>query len=113
MIAKLIAAFFAAIVLIKSYDEYRHKREPLPVLALWVASWACVLVVAFYPSTVEWLANSKILGEKTGLGTVLGIGIVFLLFLSYRLYLKTERIERIMNQLISELAQKDWPEKKD
>lgn len=106
MIAAAITALFAAVVLAKSFDEFRHGREPLPVFLFWTGTWLAVLVLAFAPSITKWLGD-VIFGENTGLGTIFGIGMVILLYLCYRLYLKAERTERLVNQLISDLAVRD------
>jgi hypothetical protein len=106
MIAKVIAAVFAALVLVKSYDEFRRGREPIAVFLFWLTTWAAVLVVAFWPGITD-VIREKILGPGAGLGTIFGIAIVFLLYLSYRIYLKADRNEEIINRLISELAIRD------
>lgn len=104
--AKIIASVFAILVLIKSYDEYRRGREPLIVFLFWASTWAAVLVVAFWPGITD-IIRDKILGPHTGLGTIFGIAIIFVLYLSYRIYLKAERNEQNLNRLISELAIRD------
>lgn len=111
MIPELIAAAFALLVLIKSYDEFRRGREPLPVFLFWLVTWGAVLVIAFFPSVTDWI-RARLLGPRAGLGTIFGIAIVFLLFLSYRLYLKADRVERDVNRLISELALRDFDKEK-
>ncbi len=106
MIAKIIAAFFAALVLVKSYDEFRRGREPLAVFLFWSTTWLAVIFVAFWPGVTD-IFREKLLGPRAGIGTILGIAIVFLLYLSYRIYLKAERNEQDINRLISEMAIRD------
>lgn len=103
MIAQAIATFFASLVLVKSIDDFRRRHEPLPVFLFWITVWTAVLIAAFFPDTTYWLRD-KILGPHAGIGTLLGIAIVFLLFLSYRVYIKADRTERAVNRLVSELA---------
>lgn len=106
MVAKIIASIFAILVLVKSYDEFRRGREPLTVFLFWVMLWLGVLVVAYFPGVTDWV-RARILGPGAGLGTIFGIALVFLLFLSYRMYLKIDRAERDINRLISDLALRD------
>lgn len=106
MVAKIIASIFAILVIIKSYDEFRRGREPLTVFLAWLVLWVGVVIVAFFPGITDWL-RSRILGPGAGLGTIFGIALVFLLFLSYRMYLKIDRTERDINRLISDLALRD------
>jgi hypothetical protein len=93
------------LVLVKSYDEFRHGREPLPVFLFWLLMWSLVVLVAIFPEITSWL-RTQVFGAGTGIGTFLGIGFVFLLFLSYRLYIKAERAERRINALISHVTLK-------
>ena len=108
MVAQAIATFFASLVLVKSFDDFRRRHEPWPVFLFWVSVWAAVLVTAFFPGITFWLRD-HVLGPQAGIGTILGIAIVFLLFLSYRIYVKADRTERAVNTIISELALKDLP----
>lgn len=108
MIAQAIATFFASLVLVKSFDDFRRRQEPLPIFLFWVTIWVTVLLVAFFPGVTFWLRD-HILGPETGIGTMLGIAIVVLLFLSYRIYRKADRTERAVNKIISELALRDLP----
>lgn len=103
MIAAIITGFISALALIKSFDEFRRGREPWPVFAVWVIAWGSIVLVAIFPQITDWV-RLHILGPDAGIGTIVGIAIVFLLFLCYRLYLKSERTERTLNQLISDLA---------
>ncbi len=107
MIAKIIAALFAGLVLAKSYDEFRRGREPLPVFLFWAVIWTVVVVVAFFPQVTDFL-RTNILGPTAGIGTIFGIAVIFLLFLSYRIYLKTDRVERDLNRLLSQIALRDF-----
>ncbi len=109
MIAQAIAAFFAALVLVKSFDDFRRRREPLPVFLFWLAAWLGVLVMAFFPGVTFWVRD-HILGPQAGVGTILGIGNIFLLFLSYRIYVKADRTERVLNRLVTRLALRDLPD---
>ncbi len=112
MLVKVIVTLFSLFVLIKSYDEYRRRREPWPVFLFWLAVWSSVLVFAYFPRIADWL-RINILGPQAGVGTVIGVAIVFLLFLSYRIYLKAERLERDLNDLTSDLALREHAASRD
>lgn len=108
MIPQAIAVFFASLVFTKSFDDFRRRQEPLPVFILWITVWSSVLLVAFFPGITFWI-QEHILGPQAGIGTMLGIAIMFLLFLTYRMYVKADRTERAVNRLITELAIRDLP----
>ena len=103
MVAATITGLISALVIAKSFDEFRRGREPWPVFTVWLLTWSSVALVAIFPQVTDWV-RLRILGPDAGIGTIVGIVIVFLLFLCYRLYLKAERVERTLNQLISDLA---------
>jgi len=51
---------------------------------------------------------AQILGpRRAGLGTFFGMGLVFLYFVVYRIYVKIERIEQNLTKTIQELALRD------
>jgi len=78
----------------------------------WTVIWLAVLILAFFPSIIDINLN-RFGSGRDGIGTFLGIGLVIVLFISYRLYLKSERIERQLTKLVQDLALKKIPPKKD
>ena len=102
-LAQFFAALFAFLVITKTLVDYKKGRESRVMFLFWLLTWSIVLVVAFFPNFVNILINRFGLG-KTGLGTIYGLGLVFVLFVLYRIYLKTNGVERDLNKLIRELA---------
>jgi len=105
-IAQAIAVFFGVLVTIKSYDEFRHRREPLIMFLFWTGLWIGVVFIALFPHIALKL-STKIFGADAGFGTLFGIVTVFGLFLAYRLYIKAERAERRINKLLTLVTTKD------
>jgi hypothetical protein len=111
IISKVFALLFATIVISKGVVDYKNKNESLTMTVFWIATWLAITTVAFFPSIVD-SAIALAGGSRTGLGTVLGIAIIFVLFISYRIYAKANRIEKQVNQLAKILALKDIKERK-
>lgn len=109
-IASIIAGIFAALVIAKSFDEFRRGREPLIMFLFWLTIWATVLIFAVAPQAADWV-RVMIFGQNAGLGTIFGISVTFILFITYRIYLKAERTERLVNQLISDIALSEFNQK--
>lgn len=109
-IASIIAGIFAALVIAKSFDEFRRGREPLIMFLFWLTIWATVLIFAVAPQAADWV-RVMIFGQNAGLGTIFGISVTFILFIAYRIYLKAERTERLVNQLISDIALSEFNQK--
>ena len=111
-IAQIFAVVLALIAIAKSYLGFRAKLESLQVFLFWLLTWSGVVVIALFPTIVDFVI-ARFGGGRTGLGTFFGMGLVFLFFVVYRIYLKLERIEQNLTKTIQELALRDdWMSKK-
>ena len=109
---KLFSVALAAIAISKSYVDFRARVESLQMFLLWSLTWITVVVIALFPSIVDIILAYSASG-RAGLGTFFGMGLVFVLFVVYRIYVKLERVEQKLVKTIQELALKeDWIEKK-
>lgn len=97
-IAKIFVVVLAILAVSKSYISYREKKESLAMVIFWTFSWVVINVVAFSPAAVGFLLND--LGGRAGIGTILGLGMVFIYFIVYRVYVKADRIEKQLNKVI-------------
>lgn len=111
IISKVLALLFAFIVISKSIVDYKNKNENLTMTIFWIVTWLAITAVAFFPSIVD-SAIALAGGSRTGLGTVFGIAIIFILFVSYRIYTKANRIEKQVNELAKIVALEDIRKKK-
>jgi hypothetical protein len=99
---KVLALVLAAIVISKSYVDFRTRVESLALFLFWSAAWTGIVIVALYPSIID--IGISYFGRGTGVGTFLGMAIVLLFFLVYRIYAKLERLEQIVTRAIQETA---------
>ena len=93
----------AAVAISKSYVDFKARRESLQIFLFWVLAWVTIVVVALFPSIVDFLLNS-FGGGRAGLGTFFGMALVFLFFVVYRMYVKIERIDQKVTKAVQELA---------
>jgi hypothetical protein len=98
VIAKIFAAIFALIVISRSIVDYKSKKESLLMTVFWIITWLAILVIAFFPKLVD-VAIEAAGGNRSGMGTVWGMGLVFVMFVSYRIYVKANRIEKQLNEI--------------
>ena len=113
IISKVFSFVLAAIVISKSYVDFRNKIESFQVFAFWFVTWVAIVIVALFPSIID-LMIEVFGGHRTGLGTVFGMGLVFLFFLVYRMYVRIGRIEHNLRKTIQELAlREDWTSKRN
>lgn len=103
IIAKIFAAVFAIIVLSRSIVDYRDRKESLEMTVFWIVIWLLISAIAFFPTIVD---HAIVLfgGNRSGLGTVFGIGLVFVMFISYRIYIKANRIEKHLGEISRKYA---------
>jgi len=101
--AKILSAVFALIVLSRSIVDYRDKKESLQMTIFWIVVWLAITAIAFFPFLVSEAIN-LFGGNRTGLGTVFGMGLVFVMFIAYRIYVKANRIEKHVAKLAREVA---------
>ena len=111
-VSKIFSILFGAIAISKSYVDFRSRLESLKMFLFWTVTWLLIVVIALFPSLVDLLLSS--FGrEGAGLGTFFGMGLVFLFFVMYRIYVKIERIEQKLTKTIQELALRDdWTVRK-
>ncbi len=103
IISKILTLLFAFIVISKSIVDYKNKNENLTMAIFWIVVWLAITTIAFFPSIVD-SAITLAGGSRTGLGTVFGIAIIFVLFVSYRIYVKSRRTERQIEKLAQYIA---------
>lgn len=110
-VVKIFSVLLAGIAISKSYVDFRGRRESLQMFVFWSVTWAGIVVISVYPPIVDVLIEYFGQGQ-TGLGTFFGMGLVFLFFVVYRMYVKLENIEQKLTKTIQEIAlRQDWDKK--
>jgi hypothetical protein len=108
IVVQIVSVLLALVAISKSYVDFRARLESLSMFLFWVVTWAIIVAVALFPPIVDLLLRSWGRGGA-GLGTFFGMGLVFLYFVVYRIYVKLERIEQNLTKAIQELAlREDW-----
>lgn len=106
--AKLFSVLLAAVAISKSYVDFRARVESLQIFLFWFVTWTAIVVVALFPSIIDVLI-ADFGGGRTGLGTFFGMGLVFLLFVVYRIYVRIDRLEQKLIKTIQEVSlREDW-----
>jgi hypothetical protein len=103
LFAKIFAFILAVVSISKSYVDFRARIESLRIFLFWLFTWLAIVIVALFPSIIDYVIGA-FGGGRTGLGTVFGMGLVFLYFLAYRMYVKIGRIEQKLTKTVQELA---------
>jgi len=104
IVSKIFSVLLAVIAVSKSYVDFRSRVESLQMFVLWVLTWFAIVLVALFPSIVDFLLLTPTGTARAGLGTFFGMALVFVLFVVYRVYVKLERVEQKLTKTILELA---------
>jgi small membrane protein len=102
VISQIFSVLLAVVAISKSYVDFRGRRESLQMFVLWCATWIAIVSVALFPAVIPRLIAWG--GGQAGIGTFLGMALVFLFFLLYRVYVKLERLEHRIAKLVQEAA---------
>jgi len=102
LVAKVLAVFVAVFVLAKTTHDFIKQKETRVMFLFWCVVWWSVIVLTLFPQLVDMIFGAG----RSGLNTFMGLVIVFLLYLNYRIYLKADRTERAIQYVIKELALK-------
>jgi hypothetical protein len=106
IVSKVFAFVLAVIAISKSYVDFRARRESLQIFLFWLFTWLMIVIVALFPAIVDYIIGA-FGGGRAGLGTFFGMGLVFLYFLAYRMYVKIGRVDQKLTKTIQELALRD------
>lgn len=104
--SKVFATIFALMVLPKLIVEYRAKKESFQMTVFWAVIWVGVLILAYFPGLVEWVI--KKMGSVSGVETIYGIAFIFIMYINYRIYAKSHRIEQNLRKIATQVGLKEF-----
>lgn len=112
VIAKLLSITLGLTVILKIYHDFKKGKESLVMFLFWVLTWMVIITITLFPSIIDMILYYS-RGERIGIGTFLGMAIVFLFFVIYRVYIKADRIEKNMATIVRQMATKNDFSKKN
>lgn len=99
IISQIFSVLLAIVAISKSYVDFRARRESLQMFLFWTVTWLAIVCVSLFRSIIDTL-----IAGQTGVGTFLGMAVVFLFFLLYRMYVKLEQVEQKITSLVQDIA---------
>ncbi len=105
VVAKLFSIVLAAVAISKSYVDFRARKESAQMFLLWTLTWIGIVLVALFPSIIDSMI--AVGGGRAGIGTFLGMALVFLFFLMYRMYVRMEGLEQKLTLVVQKIALKE------
>lgn len=110
-VIQIILILFALFALTRTVQRFRDGSVSFVQLALWVIFWVGVVVVVILPDTSSKVASFFGVGRGADLVVYLALAIVF--YLQFRLFVKTEEVERQITKLVRNQALDELEEKED
>lgn len=103
---KIISLILGLMVISKTYLDYKKKNESLFMFMFWTIAWVGIIILSLFPEIINDALQIS-MAQKIGTGTFLGVAIVFLFFVIYRVYIKANRLEKKIHKMVTELGLKD------
>ena len=104
-IIQVLALIFVLFALSRAFLRHRDNEISVFELILWSVIWAGVLIIAFIPDVTFIL--SRIAGIQRGIDAIIYISIVFLFYMLFRAYVRMEKIEQNITEMVRQVALMD------
>lgn len=103
---KIFFTIFALFAWSRAFLQFRAKFMNMKEITFWTFVWAfAIIVVVFIPGKTTLLAH--LLGIERGFDAMIFIAVIALLYAVYRLYVKSNENEKIITDLVRQLALKN------
>lgn len=102
MLVKIIVTILCIWFLAGLVKRYHNKQIRLTSLLAWGALWIGITLAAYWPGSTSFVAN--IFGVGRGMDLVVFLSILAIFYGLYRVYIKVEKVERKITQLVREDA---------
>jgi len=104
----LLLTIFVAFVLLRLLLRYRDGDVSLWRALAWTGLWVSIVVISWRPEISEALTKWSGVGRPVDL--LYAVSIVFLFYALLSIYLRLDRMQQQLTQLVREMALKDLSE---
>ena len=105
-IYQLLTPLFAIVMLLKGISRLRRGEMSMRKFTLWILVWGGISVLAIYPKFVKVAAD--LTGLESGINALIFFGFIFLFYLTFRLYIIVEHLEREITSIVRNKAIEDF-----
>ena len=104
--AKIISIVLAVFAITKTYLDLKKRNTGIVMFLFWTITWLAIILLSLYPILVEKISTS--FGDsKSGMTALFSISFVFIYFVTYRIYIKANRLEKKIQEIVIKSAIKD------
>lgn len=105
MIVPIIVTVFVAFAVSRVFLRFRAGDMSLNEFLFWLFIWGAIEVIVWIPKFLDQIAHQ--IGIGRGIDAVVYGAVLILFYLTYRVYVKAEFIEREITSLVRRLALKE------
>jgi hypothetical protein len=105
ILVKIFSIILGLMVISKTYHDFKKGMENITMFLFWTMAWIGIILISLFPDLVSEIINLS-QGQRIGTGTFFGMSIVFLFFVIYRVYIKADRIEKNLTEVVRQIATK-------
>jgi len=109
-ILQIVIIIFALFAISRAVLRFKDNNLSKNELMFWVLIWLAVIIIPFIPGITTKV--SAIFGIGRGIDLIVYISIVVLFYLLFRIYVKTEALEKEITLVVRKLALKNTKEEK-
>jgi hypothetical protein len=102
MIIQIAIIAFALFAIWRAFIKFRAREISVAWFIFWTVFWLGVCIVVLLPRATEMAAAW--FGVGRGVDLVIYISIVVLFYLIFKIFLKTQNLERDISKVVQELA---------
>ena len=102
MLYQVLTFFIAIIAILLVFNIYHNRKASIQTFILWVLLWLLLAIFAIIPESITFLAN--FIGINRGMDLLIIFGLIFLYYLVFRLYLKIEKANNDITELVRRIA---------
>jgi hypothetical protein len=99
---QVIIIIFALFALSRAFLRFKDNALTKTEFLFWTAIWLTIIIVSFIPNLTTSVSN--LFGIGRGMDLIVYISIIVLFYLIFRIYVKTESLEKNITKLIRERA---------
>lgn len=102
MLYQILVVIIAILAILLVFDGFNKKKTSLQTFVLWVVLWIILAIFAIIPESSSVIAN--LFGIGRGLDLIIIFGIIGSYYLIFRVYLKLEKIDQNITELVRKIA---------
>lgn len=102
MLYQILVVIIVVFAILLVFDRFHEKKTSLQTFVLWAVLWFVLAIFALFPESSTDLANLIDIGR--GLDLVIIFGIIGSYYLIFRIYLKLEKMDQDITDLIRKIS---------